>query len=272
MKKSLVFGAALIFAAMLSVNVTAAPVSTDILKGTPVIDGALDDIYTQSASYELDNFGFYCWGDVTEDTGTRATAYFLWDSDYLYFAAAVTDATSCSSGGEGNWQNDAVESWFTDNDSHFKIHASADGLNFFVGADGDGAASFDFSAAKYKAVRSDGSYVIECAYPLSDLAEGRKFSYTLQIDDITTDTIDNGCASGSQTSEYEFTLSSKEVAYPVVIEETPEAAPAEEAPVTESADTQAPAAAQTSDMIIPAAVIMAAAIGGYILLDKKYKH
>lgn len=263
MKKSLFLGTALVVSAMLSANVLAAPVTTDILKGTPVVDGVLDDIYTQSASYDLDNFGFYCWGDVTEDTGTRATAYFLWDSDYLYYAVSVTDATACSSGGDGNWQNDAAESWFTDNGSLFKIHASADGLNFFVGSDGDGQATFDFSKAKYVAVRSGDSYVVECAFPFSNLAEGRKFSYTLQVDDITTDSIDNGCASGSQTADSEFTLSSKEVTYP-------ETAAVTEAAAEENTDTQAPVAAKTSDMFIPVAAVMAAA-GGYLLFDKKHR-
>ena len=63
MKKITSLALAALLAVSLSYAVSAEAVSTDIKNGTPVLDGELDEIYTQSASYKLDNFGFYAWGD-----------------------------------------------------------------------------------------------------------------------------------------------------------------------------------------------------------------
>ena len=143
MKKITSLALAALLAVSLSYAVSAEAVSTDIKNGTPVLDGELDEIYTQSASYKLDNFGFYAWGDGSADNTSDATAYFLWDSDYLYICVTADDKTpsSAADAPENNWQNDAAEMWFVDDDMTFKIHAAGDG-NFFLGGVGQGRRGF----------------------------------------------------------------------------------------------------------------------------------
>ena len=88
--------------AALLIVAAALPVSakgTDIRNGTPVLDGRLDDIYTESASIELENFGFYVEGTTDSDyeAAKGTTAYFLWDEDYLYVCCVVVDDTATKS-------------------------------------------------------------------------------------------------------------------------------------------------------------------------------
>ena len=158
MKKITSLALAALLAVSLSYAVSAEAVSTDIKNGTPVLDGELDEIYTQSASYKLDNFGFYTWGDGSADNTSDATAYFLWDSDYVYICVVADDKTpsSAKDAGDNNWQNDAAELWFYDDDMTFKIHAAGDG-NFFLGGDKDGAVAWDkgFEASKHSAKMTD---------------------------------------------------------------------------------------------------------------------
>ena len=64
MKKALSLVLAIVLVMALSVAASATTFSsTQIKNGTPVVDGVLDEIYTQSASASLDTMGFYCWGD-----------------------------------------------------------------------------------------------------------------------------------------------------------------------------------------------------------------
>lgn len=92
--------------AALLIVAAALPVSakgTDIRNGTPVLDGRLDDIYTESASIELENFGFYVEGTTDSDyeAAKGTTAYFLWDEDYLYVCCVVVDDTATKSKEDG---------------------------------------------------------------------------------------------------------------------------------------------------------------------------
>lgn len=267
MKKLFALILVALFTVLTLIPVSAAPVSTDILKGTPSVDGTLDDIYTQSASYELDNLGFYIWGDGAMAADAAATAYFLWDASYLYLAVAVTDSTIFSAEVGDVWQNDAAEVWFLDEDMQFKIHAAADG-NFFLGADAAGATPFVFENALH-AAKIDGSrYVVEMALPMNNLAAGKTFGFTLQVNDIfSTDASAAGTASGSQTAEHVFTCIATEVVLPVVETE----APATEAPAEAEAETPAvvTTAAQTADIVGIAVLISVMALAGAVISRRK---
>lgn len=63
MKKALSLVLAIVLVMALSVAASATVVNGKILNGTPVVDGALDEIYLQSASYTLDKDWVYAWGD-----------------------------------------------------------------------------------------------------------------------------------------------------------------------------------------------------------------
>lgn len=246
-----------LLAVLTLVPVSAAPVSTDIFKGTPAVDGTLDDIYTQSASYELDNPGFYIWGDGVLAQDTAATAYFLWDASYLYLAVVVTDSTIFSAEVGDVWQNDAAEVWFLDEEMKFKIHGAADG-KFWLGTDGDGATPFTFENALH-AVKIDGNkFTVEMALPMNNLAAGKTFGFSLQVNDIfSTDASAAGTASGSQTAEYVFTCTANEVVLPEP-ETEPEPEIAE--PAAEEAPVVVTPAAQTGDVFMFAAAALLGAV------------
>lgn len=244
----------------------------DILKGTPIIDGELDEIYSQSVSYELGNFGFYTWADYTETV--TATAYFLWDESYLYVCSVVKDAKICSSGqayidaNQPNpWQNDAIENWFLDNGTKMKIHNDAFGLTMF--GDPVGGLTFDIEKAVYKTSINGDTYVIETAIPFADMKVGREIGFAMQVNNIgENDNTKGGTASGTQTPDQTtYVCVAKEVTYPVVEEiivEAPaqEAAPVVSAPVT----TKAP---QTSDNAVVSAIVLVMAAAAVIAFKKR---
>lgn len=269
MKKALSLILAILTVMALSVAASATTFSsTQIKNGTPVVDGVLDDIYTQSASASLDTMGFYCWGDGSADNCGAATAYFLWDSDYLYICVIAEDDTLASGGPDCGWQNDAAELWFVDEDLKFKVHAASDN-NFFLGGDADGDVPWDkgFDASKHAAVLGDDGWVVEVALPMNDLSAGKSFGFDLQINDIySADYSASGAASGSQKPE-DYTLEC--VAEKVVLPEPETEAPAEtEAEVVDVADEIALLAPKTFDATIIAAVAAIVSAAGYAVSKK----
>jgi len=250
---------------------------TDVLKGTPEIDGVLEDIYTQSASVDLDNFNFYVWGEF--ESNVTATAYFLWDENYLYVCTVVNDSTICSAGKDyidanqpNPWQNDAVENWFLDNDTKMKIHNDAQGLTMF--GDPEGGLSIDMAKAIYKTSIDGNKYTIETALPFADMKAGREIGFAMQVNDIANNDNTSGAASGNQTPDTTtMKCVAAEVEYPV--EEIIEiAAPAEEAPPAqtlpvENATVVTPAAPQTSDYTMALVAVMLIAVAAVVTLRKR---
>lgn len=254
MKKAVVLILAAMLAASLSTAVSAEAVSTDIKNGTPVLDGALDDIYTESASYKLERKGFYCWGSGSADNCGDATAYFLWDSDYLYVCVVADDSTPSSAPDE-SWQNDAAEIWFVDEGLTFKVHAAADG-KLWLGTDKDGKVAWSkgFEGATSKAVMGKDGWVVEVALPMNALKAGKEFGFALQVNDIYAPDKANGAASGTQTPDQ---TTMKCVADKVV------------AKVAEPEPETVDSAAQTSDMGI-AASVLALAASALVIFKKKH--
>lgn len=229
--------------------------ANEILKGTPELDGVLDDIYTQSAVYtiETDNVN-YAWGGAEIQDFSGAASYFLWDDNYLYVCTVNADDTIVNLTGEKTWKNDAAELWFIDEGLKHKIHAAADG-NFFLGTDGDGQTAYDFEGAKSAASYTDDGWCVEVALPMNDLAAGKEFSFTLQINNALDDAAAAGSASGAQSGDYGMKCAAEEVVLP-----EPETV-AEEVP----ADT----APQTFDMGVIAAVAAVVSAAGYAVSRKR---
>ena len=83
----------------LTLSVSAASPRIEVKKGTPTLDGKLDNLYLDSAVVELgENNGIT--GNLGSGTPAGAEvinngkAYFLWDKDYLYMYAVVWDTTT----------------------------------------------------------------------------------------------------------------------------------------------------------------------------------
>jgi len=188
------------------VTLEAAPAdSLKVLKGTPELDGKLDDIYAQSAIYTIkEDTVAFAWGGADIQPYDNAASYFLWDDNYLYVCTVNKDDTPfVLELDEKGWQNEAAEMWFIDEGLRHKIHAAADGT-FFLGGDGDGVTDYDFENAKSVASFTDDGWCVEVALPMNNLAAGKEFSYTLQVNNILDEVATAGSASGSQAGDYPF--------------------------------------------------------------------
>ena len=224
--------------------------ANEILKGTPTLDGQLDDIYTQSVVYTItEDKVNYAWGDAAMQDYSNAAAYFLWDDDYLYICAVNKDDTPMTlATAEKGWANDAAELWFVDEGLKHKIHAAADGTFFLSDRDADADTAYDFAGAKSASSFTADGWCVEVALPLNDLAAGREFNFSLQINDIIAANGDAGSASGSQDADYGI----KCVAEAVVL-------PAEDIAV----------APQTFDAGVIAAVVAIVSTAGYAISKKR---
>lgn len=107
-----------------------------ILKGTPVVDGVLDDMYKESTQLKFNPVynDTISWAPTDQGDNT-GDLYILWDNDYLYVYAIVNDAEVMTNGSEyvlneaepNPWWNDAVEI-FTNNN---KVSVDAFGMRTF---------------------------------------------------------------------------------------------------------------------------------------------
>ena len=257
MKKIIAGIAALLIAA------AALPVSakgTDVLNGTPTLDGKLDEIYTQSASIELENFGFYIGGstDTNYEAAKGTKAYFLWDKEYLYVCCVVVDDTATKTKQDGvdyeNWATcDNLELYFWDADGNEDNRG-----NVHVGCLGDGLRwekAFEGINIKAAGTATDTGYITEVAIPVSnfDLKAGSAFKFALQYNNFVP-ADEAAIASGYQKVDgaTDFAL----VADKVTVKEEPKADDG--------------ASASTLDAgIVTAAAALAASGAAFISLKKR---
>lgn len=264
----------LALAALLAV--TALPVSAAnnaVLNGTPVLDGEMDEIYTQSACVELENFGFYTNGSTSAsaDAVKGTKAWYLWDEDNIYVYAEIVDDTTSAydkSVDYTGWSTcDNLEGhiWTSltggEADDRCGLHVGALGEGNTIGGPwGDGSVT---AIGK----QTDTGYALEFAISLIDtdltLQEGVEFSWGLQYNNYIPG--DDACiASGYQAKDQAavITLSAEKV----VVETEPET----EAEVVAEA-TEQTAAPATFDAGIAAVIAMVTAASGYAL-SKKREH
>ena len=149
----------------------------EILKGTPTVDGKIDEIYKQSLTITYagadKNATEQKWGDDT------MTAYALYDDNYLYLAAEVKDDDVVSAdkdwilSNNNPYQNDVIE---------FRLNYKGDtGVQFKVGVDAFGYKAYtlqanacDISKVIYKTTVTDDGYVVEVAIPATGV-DGSSF-------------------------------------------------------------------------------------------------
>ena len=120
-----------------TINTLSGNVSGEIPYGTPTVDGTLDEIYKTGVFYP---FGEVFHPNADAQTDLAGGYYLLWDENYLYCYAAVSEGTIMSrgtawiqaqidGGTQGNlWETDAVEMYMHTpsikrNDSKFAVDA-----------------------------------------------------------------------------------------------------------------------------------------------------
>ncbi len=190
----------LVFLLVLSVAAPAFAVSPDELtkpilfkaaKGTPVLDGEMDDLYKESSQILVRTGGPNA--ELPEGYAT-GTAYTLWDDGHIYVYIEVADNTpgSAPTDGVGGWECDSVEVYVDyannkTNDDALDGSPYAAQIRFSryeeykqFGTIGD-AHSYIDPALEYKVVNSADKYIIEAAIPCKDIS--KIIGFALQLND-----------------------------------------------------------------------------------------
>lgn len=274
MKKTLLILCITLILSALILPVSSA--SSDILKGTPVIDGAKDAIYDQTVSVKCGET-FYNTGDM--DGNADATVYILYDDKYLYLYAEVIDddvvAADPANLADGStaWIRDVVELWIdaSGNDDNLRGKFSIDfeGNIFFD----DSRTPIDVKKTFGKAKIIPGGYSVELAveFPAEyALKAGNSVGIAIQVNDFHAD--ETVSAMGSQnTSDNILKLGA-----PVIpVEPEPEILVETAAEQETEANTAPPAvnaAPQTGDVTIIFSVISLLGAGGIFAFKKRKQH
>ncbi|MDD4772986.1 MAG: hypothetical protein PHZ09_05205 [Eubacteriales bacterium] len=263
MRRSMFLSAILFVAIVMTLPLYAS--GGDVKKGTPVVNGILDDIYLQSHSYAttIENPVYTAGAEYADAADTAAVSYFLWDDNYFYVCTTVTDSTLLSVGAEAlnaadyTWQNDVCEMWWNVGGIESLVNLDAFGHRITGSPTVTGEEGYIGQAT-----RNGNSYTVEFAYPNANKA-GDIFNYSTQINNILVADASQIVCIGAQKAPYEFKLSAEEVTYPE---------PETEAPVIESPaeapKTEAPAA-QTLDIAMITVAAMGAAALAFLKAKKK---
>ncbi len=259
------FLALLILCIMVLSVIPANAASTEVLKGTPTVDGILDEIYTQSVSQSITTENqVYNSGAEYADSDIKGTTYLLYDGKFIYACSVVTCSAKIDSAADdyiasdvNPWMNDVSENWFElDGAAKVKITLDAYGKRLFGTPELTGSEGIVGAATI-----TDTGYIVELAVPYAGVA-GAEIGYSLQLNDLIGEGI---IAIGSQTPEY-YKLSASEVTYPVVETE----APVTEAPVVEEAvPVVVTEAAQTADITGIVILVSVIALAGVVISRRK---
>lgn len=216
---------------------------TDIRKGTPVIDGKIDEMYTYSMCLVAD----YAWFGVDDPDNAdyKGTAWFLWDDGFLYAFVRV-ELGDISQADEDYFQTDGWP-WMNNNIEFMMNHDDTGTgsilvdayLTRVVGAIFPDREGFEVQGG----IVSGTEYVMEYKIPLEDPEQGDKMSIYFQIDRLFSDGEMSAASSFSgrpevqQMDDFYF---GGPVEVPVAAEE-PTVVIEEDEPVVDVADTPQPA-------------------------------
>lgn len=163
------------------------PSIAEAAKGTPVIDGTIDDIWQTAPSISIDKYSL--------GNGATGEAKLLWDNDNIYILALANDPV-LSKASNNSYEQDTVEV-FLDENNHKSTSYEADDIQVRVNYDNektvtDGRSTDSFSSA---AVKTDGGYLVEIAIPstLGGFTDGQIVGFDAQIND-------DGTGDGKRTS------------------------------------------------------------------------
>jgi len=260
--------------------------SLTVLKGTPVVDGVMDDIYLQS-----DNVGNLpenepTWSTgLTVDTASSSENYLLWDENYLYIYGICTDNTPLVTNDDfDQWCHDGFEWEFKAANGEFEGNAflRLRAAGTIKNSEGKILKTED-SGIIYMTAPTDAGWNYEIAIPLPNLVAGMVYNVTCcQVIDIyesmALDIVAKGVqptpdwiaanSNGKKGYTNLFVNLSDEAVKGAEVETEPE--PETEAEtVEEKVDTPAADAPQTFDAGIIAAVAAIVSAAGYAISKKR---
>ncbi|MBN2394400.1 MAG: endo-1,4-beta-xylanase [Anaerolineae bacterium] len=152
------------------------PRSTSAKRGTPVIDAEEDAVW---AGTEVITTGVW----VVGESGSTAMVRTLWDDEYLYVFAVVTDSL-LSNGAVDPWEQDSFEVFVDQNNAKTAFYEEDDGqyrVNYENVQSFGGAASADKITSATKL--TPGGYIVELAIKLDAITpqEGMLIGADFQV-------------------------------------------------------------------------------------------
>ncbi|MBQ8824921.1 MAG: endo-1,4-beta-xylanase [Ruminococcus sp.] len=156
------------------------PKYTEAVKGTPEIDGEIDEIWNTAKSIDVSTY--------TMGSGATGTSKVLWDENYIYVLTEVKDSL-LSKASKNAYEQDTVEVFFDENNNKTSYYESDD-IQARVNFDNeksvtDGLSTDNFISAAKKT--SDG-YIVEVALPftISSFKANQIVGFDVQINDDNT--------------------------------------------------------------------------------------
>lgn len=159
---------------------------TEAVKGTPTVDGKIDDIWANAQTIETDTY--------TMGSGATAKVKTLWDKDYIYVLAEVTDP-KLSKESVNVYEQDTIEIFLDENNNKTTAYQSDD-IQCRVNFDNEKSVTDGLSIDNFISATSitDTGYIVEFAIPstMGGFTNNQVVGFDAQVND------DDG--SGSRTS------------------------------------------------------------------------
>lgn len=150
---------------------------TEAVKGTPTIDGEIDEIWSTANEIETDNY--------TMGSGATAKVKTLWDNDYIYVLAEVTDS-NLSKSNVNVYEQDTVEIFFDENNNKTSAYQEDD-IQCRVNFDNEKSVTDGLSIDRFISATSitDTGYIVEFAIPstLGGLNANQVVGFDAQVND-----------------------------------------------------------------------------------------
>jgi hypothetical protein len=184
--------------AMITINVVASAYKIYKVTAPITIDGTLENVWGNGTSLPMEATKLLS-GTVTNAADLSGFAKILWDNNYLYFMATVTDEVK-QNDSQNSYDDDQIEFYLDMNNAKATTYDSDDYQYSFGWNDGTVVGSIPTAASKtnitYSAVATANGYVIEARIPWTTLQTTPAANKLLGIDFMINDDDNNGTRDG----------------------------------------------------------------------------
>ncbi|WP_160690586.1 sugar-binding protein [Clostridium sp. C2-6-12] len=156
--------------------------SSDAIKGTPTIDGETDSIWNNAKTISTDILAD---GSVNTE-GAKAKIKTMWDENYIYVLADVTDSKLDKSN-PTPYMQDSFETFIDENLGKTSYYEKDD-AQYRVNFDNEASFSANCDKTKFKSAtkKTATGYIVEEAIPLKTIkgSAGTKIGLEFQVNDV----------------------------------------------------------------------------------------